>query len=74
MENSLQIAVLSHQSCSQNCRVFTLEISKIVVEIAVKIASVNRPLCLYNIYLFIYLCFVFFVFYSLCKNISSGIC
>ena len=44
MEKSLQIAVLSHQSCSQNRRVFTLEIQKIAVEIAVKIASVNRPL------------------------------
>ena len=28
MEKSLQIVVLSHQSCSQNRRVFTLEILK----------------------------------------------
>jgi hypothetical protein len=39
MEKSLQIAVLSHQSCSQNRRVFTLEISKNRRKIAVKIAS-----------------------------------
>jgi electron transfer flavoprotein alpha/beta subunit len=46
MEKSLQIAVLSHQSCSQNRRVHVYigDFKKIAVEIAVKIASVNRPL------------------------------
>jgi hypothetical protein len=45
METSLQIAALLHQSCSQNRRVFTdWKFQKIAVEIAVKIASVNRPL------------------------------
>jgi hypothetical protein len=42
----LQIALLSHQSCSQNRRIGCLHwrYKEIAIEIAVTIASVNEPL------------------------------